>query len=319
MNALTQSAILGIDVSKDHLDSFFLSSGEYKRWLNTPKQIAALVAFAQKHDAEVCFEATGGLEWPLWEALVDAGVKARQLPPARIKAFAKGRGIGAKTDRLDSETIAHFGKDNPNVGRIFGTKKQREIRALVRKRSQLVNMRKSYDLQVRAEERQGTDYDFKDVNAETKAYFNSQIAALDRLIIEKTKEDKELAQIHDVLSSIPGFGPVVTSVLIAELPEMGTCPVDKLVGLVGLAPLVYESGKMKRRSKTGKGRPFVKKALYQAAMVASRVNPLLKAFADKLKERGKPHKVIIIAIARKLLTLACALHKKQTKWQPDYA
>lgn len=264
--------------------------------------------------ALVCFEATGGQEWRLWSALDAEGIATRQLPPAQIKAFAASRGTRAKTDRIDAELIARFMAFRPDAGRTLPHKKIRLIRALVSKRGQPVETRKRLLAQVKAHGKLGSADIFEAMDAELKGLLYRQIAELEAQIEQIIAKDESLGKTADILRSVPGIGPVASTMLIAEMPELGQITGEQAAALAGLAPIAHDSGAMRGKRAIGGGRRLLRHVLFQAALVASHHNPVLKPFADRLRAAGKPHKVVITAVARKLVTIVNALCKSRLKW-----
>lgn len=312
MKNIAQAGILGIDVSRDHLDGYFLPDGKRIRLPNTEEGHTQLIELlAVRPDVVVCFEATGGQEWRLWAALDAVGIATRQLPPAQIKAFAASRGTRAKTDRIDAELIARFLAFRPDAGRQLPHEKLRLLRALCAKRGQLVEMRKRVLVQTKARMKNGTGDPFEAMDGELKALLDAQIADLEAKIEAAIAADPGMADTARILRSIIGVGPVTSWMLIAELPEIGQISGEQAAALTGLAPIARDSGTMRGKRAIGGGRRALRHVLFQAALVASHHNPTLTAFADRLRERGKPHKVIIIAVARKLVTIANAMCKSR--------
>jgi len=319
MDKVTHPAIVGIDVSRDWLDIHRLPDGQRLRLPNTSDGHARLVDLAHTIAALVCFEATGGQEWRLWAALDAAGVETRQLPPAQIKAFAASRGTRAKTDRIDAELIARFMSFRPDAGRALPHEKLRLLRALTSKRGQLVETRKRLLAQIKAAEKLGTADMVADMDGDLRALLDRQIAQLEARIEKMISSDDELASTARILRSVPGIGPVASTMLIAEMPELGQITGEQAAALTGLAPIAHDSGRLRGRRAIGGGRRALRHVLFQAALVASHHNPALKTFADRLRKAGKPHKVVIIAVARKLVTIANALCKTRKSWDDQAA
>lgn len=222
MDNLSHGRVIGIDVSRDWLDVHCLPDGHCCRVPNTPAGHAAVADLAQDRDAVVCFESTGGQEWQLWALLETEGVAARQVPPAQVRAFAQSRGTRAKTDRIDAALIARFFAFRPEAGRSLPTGKLRSLRALTSKRAQLVEMRKRLLAQIRAHQKLGTAAMFEDIDTEMKQRIDSLIKELEDRITQAIASDDRLSETAVVLRSIPGIGPVVSAMLIAEMPEIGT-------------------------------------------------------------------------------------------------
>ena len=222
MDNLSHGCVIGIDVSRDWLDVHCLPDGHRCRVPNAPAGHAAVADLARVRDAIVCFESTGGQEWRLWAVLEAEGVAARQVPPAQVKAFAQSRGTRAKTDRIDAELIARFFAFRPEAGRSLPAEKLRLLRALTSKRAQLVEMRKRLLAQTRAHQKLGTAAMFEDLDSELKQRIDSLIKELEDRIARAIASDDHLSETATVLRSIPGIGPVASTMLIAEMPEIGT-------------------------------------------------------------------------------------------------
>lgn len=319
MNTVSQDRIIGIDVSRDWLDIHCLPDGRRLRLPNTDEGHEQLIQLARPAEALVCFEATGGQEWRLWAALDAAGVATRQAPPAQIKAFAASRGTRAKTDRIDAELIARFMAFRPGAGRSLPHEKLRLLRALTSKPGQLVETRKRLLAQIKAHEKLGSAGAFASMDDDLKALLDLQIAELEARIEQSIISDNELADTAEILRSVPGIGPVASTMLIAEMPELGYLSGEQAAALTGLAPIAHDSGALRGKRAIGGGRRLLRHVLFQAALVASHHNPVLKPFADRLRAVAKPHKVVITAVARKLVTIANALCKSRQKWNDQLA
>lgn len=236
------------------------------------------------------------------------------MPPAQVKAFAQSRGTRAKTDRIDAELIARFFAFRPDAGRSLPAEKLRFLRALTSKRTQMVEMRKRLLAQIRAHHKLGTAEMFDGIDTELKVWLDSLIKELEDRIVAAISSDDLLSETVSVLRSIPGIGPVASTMLVAEMPELGTITGEQAAALVGLAPVAHDSGTLRGKRSIAGGRRALRHVMFQAALVAAHHNPTMKAFADRLRKAGKPHKVIITAVARKLVNLANTLCKKRQKW-----
>lgn len=314
MNNLSHSRIVGIDVSRDWLDLHCLPDGRRCRVPNAPAGHATVADLARDREAVVCFASTGGQEWQLWALLETEGVEARQVPPAQVKAFAQSRGTRAKTDRIDAELIARFFTFPPEAGLSLPAEKLRHLRALTSKRAQLVEMRKRLLAQIRAHQKLGTAAMFEHVDTELKQRIDSLIKELEDRITRTIASDDHLSEIAIILRSIPGIGPVASTILIAEMPEIGTITGEQAAALAGLAPVAHDSGTLRGKRTIAGGRRALRHVMFQAALVAAHHNATLKTFANRLRKAGKPHKVIITAVTRKLITIVNALCKKRQKW-----
>lgn len=301
-----------MDVSRDWLDGFCLPSQNRFRHPNTADGHNAPVAMIQQlsGSVKVGFEATGGHEWMLRTELVDAGIIAVQLSPAQIKAFALSRGTLAKTDRIHAELIARFMAFRPEAGRELPDEKLRILRTLTTRRGQLVDMRKRLKAQIGARRQQGISADVETMDDELKEVLDTQIDQIEGRIENVIAQVEPLAAKANLLRSIPGIGPVSAAMLIAELPEPGRMTSGEAAAMTGLAPVPHDSGAMRGRRTIAGGRRSLRHVLFQAALAAAWHDPILKPGAKRLKERGNPHKLVIIAIAN-------AIMKTGIPWQPQ--
>ena len=312
MSLASECVFVGIDVGK----AAFLAcagDGPVRRFANDAGGIAACLDWLAELGGcpLVGFEATGGHEYRLWEALVAAGIAARQLNPARIRAFARAGGTLAKTDPVDARLIAGYLARFPAAGRALGPENQRLVRMLCVKRRQIVKLRKT----VTCQSGQSRDPEIAGMEAAQIALFEAQIAALEARLAQVLAADAALAEKDRLLRSIPGIGPVLSRTLIGEMPELGRLSEEAVGALAGLAPVARDSGAKQGRRFIQGGRKPVRDTAYVAAIVAARYNPDMKRFADAKKREGKPPKQIICAIARKLLVTANAVLKRGTPWE----
>ena len=312
-----ERSIIGIDISKMHLDIHRLPDGRKMRLPNNRKGHAQVAKMARERGAVVGFEATGGCEWPLWTVLAKKEISGRQLPPAQIKAFGIGMGFLAKTDPIDAKMIALFMALRPDAGRELPLAAIRDLRSHVAMRAQLVEARKRLKNESEALKRQGLDGKFDHVTGPQIALQASLILDIEKEIQRIVGSDMTLHGTATALVTIKGVGFVTAATLLAEMPELGMISSRKIAALAGLAPYARDSGKKKGKRRIVGGRRYLRAILYQAAIVASRYNPVLKAFAQRLKDKGKPHKVVMIAVARKLLVFANAMIRDGTTWDPE--
>ena len=317
---VSDRTIVGIDVSRDWLDGYCLTNGWRFRLPNTAAGHDEVIAQLDALPAAglvVGFEATGGQEWALWAALEVAGLDARQLPPAQIKAFAASRGTRAKTDRIDAELIARFMAFRPKAGRRIPSKTSRILSALTSKRAQIVEMRKRLLAQAKARAKQAVPAGLEEMDDELRTLFSAQIQTLERRIAEVIAGDVAAARKAALLRSIPGIGPVTAALLIGDMPELGRMTSAQAAAMTGLAPIPHDSGALRGKRAIAGGRRHLRHVLFQAALVAAHHNPSLKTVAGRLRSHGKPHKVIIVAVARHLITIANAILKAGSQWQPQ--
>lgn len=176
-----------------------------------------------------------------------------------------------------------------------------------------------FRVEINTHEKLGGADTFRDMNVDLKALLDRQIAELERRIEALIAHDAAIAETAAILRSIPGIGRVASTMLIAEMPELGQVNGEQAAALTGLAPIAHDSGTLRGKRAIGGGRRALRHVLFQAALVAAHYNPTLKTFADRLRKAGKPHKVIIIAVARKLVTVANALCKSRCTWTAQLA
>jgi transposase len=316
---ITATTVVGIDVSRDWLDGFCLPGEQRFRLANSAEGHELLVAAIQAMPGpvKIGFEATGGQEWVLWATLVAAEIDAGQLPPAQIKAFALSRGTRAKTDRIDAELIARFMLFRPEAGRRLPTENLRILRALTTRRAQIVDMRKRLLAQIAARRKQDIPADVEGMDADLRTLLDTQVSDLEQRIESVIAQEETSAAKARLLRSIPGIGPVSAAMLIAEMPELGRMTSGEAAAMTGLAPVPHDSGAMRGRRAIAGGRRALRHVLFQAALAAACHNPVLKPVAQHLKMRGKPHKLVIVAIARRLVTIANAILKTGVPWRQN--
>jgi transposase len=303
---------VGIDVGKFEFCVFCEGADSV---FSLPNDVAGhrkLIKYLGSPDGKIiALEPTGGCEWVLWEALEKNGYDVRQVSAAHVRNFARSLGNLAKTDLLDARMIARFISFRPEAGRRLPAEILRKLNVLTTKRRQLVEMKKRLSCQIK--QRGSSELDKLDEAHMTLLI--SQLKTLEQHIEQLLQSDGALKQRNQILRSIPGFGPVISAVLIGQMPELGCLGEKQVAALAGLAPMNNDSGKYSGKRSIKGGRTWVRHLLYQAALVASNHNPALKSFAQRLKEKGKPHKLVLIAVARKLIILANALLRKNVLWK----
>jgi transposase len=307
---------VGIDVAKDRLDVCVRPSGESLVVDRSGAGIEVLVERLKGlRPRIVAVEATGG-----FETVVAAGLAAAELPvvvvnPAQVRAFAQALGKRAKTDPIDAAVIAHFVEATKAQPRSLPDEMTRLLADLVARRRQIVEMMAAEGQR----ERRITNKRLKKSIARLRKAMEKELAELDAEINSHVRGSAVWAEKEDLLASVPGVGPIIARTLIAELPELGTLDRRQIAALAGLAPWTRQSGQWRGKSFIGGGRKTVRSSLFLAAMVASRHNPTLKLFRDKLVAAGKPKLVALVAVARKLLTILNAILRDQRPWQPQKA
>jgi len=306
------AVVVGVDVSKDRLDVHVRPSGETLTVERTAAGLDALCCrLRQIAPRIVALEATGGFETIATAALAAAGLPVVVVNPAQVRSFARALGRRAKTDPIDAAVIAHFAAATEIEVRPLKDQATRLLGELVGRRRQITEM-------IRAEHnraRRITEPRLQKSIARLAKALEKELAVLDADIDAAVRGSPLWRATEDLLTSVPGVGPVIARTLIAELPELGALDRKKLASLVGLAPYTRQSGRWKGISRIGAGRSPVRTALFMGAMVAKRFNPVLKAFYERLLAAGKPKMVATIAVARKLLTILNAILRDQRPWQ----
>jgi transposase len=306
----TSNGWIGIDVSKRFLDVEIagqaparLANCEVGRCVLVERLKAVPVA-------GVVVEATGGLERPVIAALLNAGLPASIVNPARVRAFAEGTGRLAKTDKIDAKVLASYGAYMRPAPAQLPTAARAKLRELITYRAQITG-------EITARTAQGKSYQDASLKQRAEAAIQTlcrERVALEREIKALTQSDEVLARRFQLLTSVPAVGTIVAATLIAELPELGTLSRRKIAALAGLAPFPRDSGDRKGYRAIRGGRADVRCALFCAARVALRHNPKIKAFYERLRARGKTGKVAIVAAMHKLLTILNAMLKSGTTW-----
>lgn len=308
----TIESFVGVDVSKATLDVGMFPDSSSWSVANSRSGIEELVKRLKTlAPSLVVMEATGGLEAPLAAALADADLPVVVVNPRCVRDFARATGQLAKTDRLDALLLAHFAQSvRPTVRPLKGADRRRMDAWLTRRR-QLVNM-------ITAE---------KNRRSSAPASVRSDIDTHIQWLVQRLKEiesdladaiatNPEWRETDALLQSVPGVGPVLSTTLLAELPELGTLTRRQIAALVGVAPINHDSGRYRGQRRIGGGRATVRTVLYMATVAAVRFNPILAEFRKRLQAAGKKPKVALAACMRKLLTILNAVLKRRTPWVP---
>lgn len=302
---------VGIDVAKPHLDlACFPPTGEPWREANDASGIRRVVTRLQAlQPTLVVLEATGGHETAVATAIALTGLPVAVVNPRQVRDFAKALGRLAKTDQLDAAVLAEFAARVQPPPRALPTEAEADLRALVARRVQLVEMRTAEQNRLTAARPSLR------TNLRTHIrWLTKQIVSTDRRL-RKRIEASPVWRVHDqLLQSVPGVGPTTASRLLAHVPELGHLTHRELAALVGVAPLNRDSGARSGPRTTWGGRAPVRAALYMATLVACRHNPVIRAFYQRLCAAGKHSKVARVAAMHKLLTILNAMMKHQTPW-----
>ncbi len=278
-----------------------------------PAGLEALAArLAPLAAAAVALEATGGFETVVAATLAAAGLPVVVVNPAQVRAFGRALGQRAKTDPIDARLIAAFVAATRPAIRPLPDEATTRLADLVARRRQIIAMMVAERQRLKrfAERRLQRSI------ARLLDALQRELSELDSEIDSDVRGSPAWRENEDLLTSVPGIGPTIARTMIAELPEIGRLDRRQIAALAGLAPWTRQSGQWKGRSFIGGGRACVRAALHMGAVTASRHNPALKAFYERLVAAGKPKMLALVAVARKLLTILNAIIRDRTPWQP---
>lgn len=309
-------ATIGVDIAKDTLDAYRLLENAHRQFANTSAGHKALVAWIGKANGLlVVFEPTGPYHRAFEQALSQAGLALVKVNPRQARRFAEATGRLAKTDRLDAAMLARMGAVMELAPRPVASQALAELKdlhvarqVLVKERTAAKNRAKTLTLPL-----------LKQLNAARLKQIANQITALEAAIRARLQAEPELARRLAILVSIPGVSEITAFALLIDMPELGSLDAKQAASLAGLAPVTRQSGRWSGRAFIRGGRASLRQALYMPALVAARFNPDLAAKYDQLTKAGKPPKLAITAVMRKLVVLANALLKAQRPWTPNLA
>lgn len=311
----TAPVFVGIDVSKDRLEVALRPTGDRWAVANDEPGIARLVERLRGlAPTLIVLEATGGLAVPLTGALAAAGLPVVVVNPRQVRDFAKATGQLAKTDALDAAVLAQFAEVVRPALRPLPDAATQALSALLARRRQLLEMLTA--------ERNRLGSALPPVRPGIRAHISwleRRLADLDTDLAQAIRESPVWREKEDLLRSVPGVGPVLATTLLASLPELGTLTRQQIAALVGVAPLNRDSGAWRGKRRVWGGRAPVRAALYMGTLVATRFNPVIRAFYHRLCAAGKAKKVALTACMRKLLTILNAMLKHRTPWHDNFA
>lgn len=315
----SDDTFVGIDVCKDHLDVHVLSTDTSPiasfRLDNTPSGLSLLKERLQ----DLCvtllvLEATGGYERLCASFLSSLGLPVALVNPREVRDFARAKRILAKTDRLDARVLALFAQAMRPPVRALPTETEQALRDLVTRRGQVIEMITAEEN--RLKQCQGVIHQRVQAHLD---WLHEELSDLDRSLEEAIAASPPFQDTYQRLMSVPGVGPAIASCLLCELPELGKLTRKQIVALVGLAPFNRDSGKHVGRPCIWGGRAHVRSMLYMGAVAATRWNLPLQALYQRLRKAGKPAKVALVAVARKLLTALNAMVRDCRTWIPALA
>jgi transposase len=307
-----EQIFVGIDVAKDRLEVHLLPSGESFAVARDGEALDRLVERLRALGASlIVLEATGGFEVTVAAALGAASLPLAVVNPRQIRAFARALGLLAKTDAIDAKVIALFAERiRPDVRPLVDAQ-TRALGELVARRRQIIEMMTA------ERNRRGQLTSKRMVKSVERLLLalQKELSALEQELDDSIRSTPVWRETEDLLRSVPGVGDITARSLIADLPELGSLDRKKISALVGLAPFNRDSGTWRGKRAIGGGRGHVRKTLYMAALTASQYNPVLKRFYQRLLQAGKPKKLALVAVMRKLLTILNAIIRDRTPWR----
>lgn len=305
-------SFVGIDVSKSVVDVHVIPQGiAFQVERNAAGLMQLAVRLKPLAPQLVAMEATGGFETVVAAAIAAEGLPVAVVNPAQVRYFAQAIGKRAKTDAIDAAVIAGFAEAIKAQAKPMPDAESRALSELMARRRQLTEML----VAERARSSRATAKRMRQSLKRIIAALQEELQRLDDDIDTAVRGSPLWRVREELMTSVPGVGPTTARTLLADLPELGHLSRKQIAALAGLAPWTRRSGQWKGRSMIGGGRSSVRRAIFMAALVASRHNPVLKAFRDRLVKTGKPKLVAIIALARKLLTILNAIIRDQKPWQ----
>jgi transposase len=301
---------VGIDVAKAQLDISVRPTGD--RWAIPNTEAGrqdVLTRLTALPPTLVLVDAAGGLELPLVAALAAADLPVVVVNPRQVRDFAKATGQLAKTDALDARALAHFAEAVQPTPRPLPDAATQALTALLARRQQVITMLVA--------EKNRLSLAAPAIHPRLQAHITwleRELAMLDQDVGAMLRHSPVWREKEDLLRSVPGVGPQLARTLLAHLPELGTLDRKRIAALVGVAPFNRDSGTLCGRRTVWGGRARVRVPLYMAALVASRHNPIIRAFYHRLCAKGKPKKVALTACMRKLVTILNAIVKHRSRW-----
>lgn len=306
------SKVIGIDVGKEQLDVAITTEKQVREWRNDETDRAELIEWVLAQQVSlVVVEASGGYEAAVVSELVECGQEVALVNPTRVRAFARGEGIWAKTDKIDARLIARFGATMKPKVRARRDKEQVQLNEQVTRRRQLVLI-----LSAEKNRLQTANATMQEHIDHHIAWLQTEIETLEHQISQTIEANPVWAETAHRIESVPDIGFVTASTLVADLPELGTLNRQKIAALVGVAPFNHDSGKHRGKRRIFGGRTSVRSVLYMATLSATRHNPVIKAFYQHLLDKGKLKKAALAAYMRKLFVIINTMVKSGQDWNP---
>jgi len=313
---MTQAGgFVGIDVAKAELEVVVRPSGA--RWTVT-NNASGLAQLQERLQAAapslIVLEATGGYEVAVVAALATAALPVVVLNARQVRDFARATGRLAKTDAIDAGVLAHVAEVVRPPVRPLPDAMTQDLQAWLTRRRQLVDM-----LLAEEQRRSRAPRAIQRQIDQHVRWLRAQLGAVEKDVAQTLRESPVWREKEDLLRSVPGVGPILTTTLLGDVPELGQLNRKQIAALIGVAPLNRDSGTYRGRRAVWGGRARVRATLYMATLTAARYNPLIRAFYERLVAAGKPKKVALTACMRKLLTILNAMIARRTAWKPPAA
>jgi transposase len=301
---------VGVDVSGDALDIAVHPRQKARTFKNDDMGISSAVTYLNKlAPIMVVMEATGGIEMPMAAALGASGITVAIVNPRQIRDYARSTGRLAKTDSIDAQIIADFAVAVHPEPRPLTDNQTQELKDITTRRLQLSEMITAEKNRLNRARRPVSDHIKSHI-----AWLEQELEDMNSSMHQLIQESTIWREKDNLLQSVPGVGPILSSTLLAELPELGTLNRKQIAALVGVAPFNRDSGKLRGKRAVWGGRSKVRTALYMSTLVATRYNTVIRDFYERLTVAGKAKKVAITACMRKLLTILNAMVKYRSSW-----
>ena len=308
---MSTEIFVGLDVSKKHLDVAVRPQGRHFVIPNTERGSKQLLKRLTALQPQIIvLEASGGYETLVLAALAEAALPVSLVNPQKVRSFASATGTLAKTDKLDAQVLAHFAEAVRPEPRPLPDQAQQALKATLTRRQQVVKM-------IVQEENRLEKTFLPAVRQDIQAHLTwlrQRLDDLDRDLQDQIRQSPLWRDRDRLYQGIPGIGPVVSRTVLAHWPEAGHLPGKKAVALVGVAPYNRDSGRFRGRRMIKGGRSHLRRMLYMAAVVATRFNPVIRAFYQRLLAAGKPKKLALTACVRKLALIINAMAKNNQPW-----
>jgi transposase len=306
----SKELFIGIDVAKDVLDIAVRPTGDTWQVTNDEAGITALVnQLKTLRPTLIVLEATARLHAAAVAAVAAAGLPIQAVNPRQVRDFAKATGILAKTDAIDARLLAHFADAVRPAVRPLPDAQTQALSMLLARRRQLVEM-----MTAERNRRVGVSPSIRAGIDEHLAWLKTRLDQADRELIHRLRDSPLWRERDDLFEGVPGVGPILTATLLADLPELGMLSHKQIAALVGIAPFNRDSGRQRGKPLIWGGRSAVRAMLYMATLTATRFNPLIRAFYQRLVANGKLRKVALVACMHKLLTILNAMVRRNTPW-----